>query len=164
MRHDFNAIVLVDENWGIGCDGKQNIYIQQDLERFKELTLDKTVIVGRKTLATFPNQAPLAKRKNLVLSTNAALRVGRAKVCTDTLSLFSTITPQESVFIVGGASVYQALLPFCNQVFVTKVKKDLPADCFFPNLDESEAWTISEESEVMEENGVEFQYVTYLRG
>lgn len=162
MRHDLNAIVLVDQNWGIGHEGQQHIFIKEDLERFQSLTTEKTIIVGRKTLATFPNQAPLKNRRNLILSSNSALRVGRgAKVYSDLLSVFSAITAQESVFVVGGASVYETFLPFCNTVYVTKVHQELQCDCHFPNLDEMEPWNIVEESEMMESEGVSFQYLKY---
>ncbi len=163
MRKNLKAIVLVDENWGIGSGGEQNLYIRKDMERFKELTEEKTVIVGRKTMLTFPNRSPLAKRKNLVLSSNANLRVGRNKVCPDMFSVFSSITPTESVFVVGGAQVYETFLPYCNMVYVTKVMKEYPADAYFPNLDEAEDWEVNETSEVMEENDIHFQYVTYMR-
>ena len=64
---------------------------------------------------------------------------------------------------MGGASVYQELLDRCDTAYVTKLQASWPADCWFPNLDEDPAWTVAEEGEVLEEQGVKFRYVTYRR-
>ena len=104
-----NAIVAVDENWAIGKDGDQLCYISTDLKRFKELTLGHPVILGRRTLATFPGGRPLKGRRNLVLSRDPAFLPEGAEVFRDVESLLSQ-APEDS-FIIGGESVYKALLP-----------------------------------------------------
>ena len=102
-----NCIVNVTENWGIGLENELLVSISADLKRFRQLTTGQTVILGRKTLATFPGGNPLKNRDNLVLSTNAALDIPGAVVCHDLDSLLERCRaiPQENLWVIGGASV-----------------------------------------------------------
>ena len=156
-----NMIVAVDENWGIGKDGEQLIYISADLKRFKTLTMGHSLILGRKTLATFPGGKPLKGRRNLILSRNPDFAPEGAEVYRDMESLLEHA--EEDAFVIGGASVYRELLGRCDTVYVTKIQSAWPADCWFPNLDENPAWSAAEEGEVLEEKGIRFRYVTYRR-
>ena len=156
-----NLIVAVDQNWAIGKGGDQLVYISEDLKRFKALTLGHPVILGRKTLATFPGGRPLKGRRNLILSATPGYQVEGAEVFPDLDSLLAAAP--EDAFVIGGESVYRALLPYCDTAYVTKIDASYPADRYFPNLDEDPAWSVSETSEVMEQDGLQFQYVTYIR-
>ena len=156
-----NLIVAVDENWAIGKGGDQLIYISTDLKRFKELTTGHPVILGRKTLATFPGGRPLKNRRNLILSATAGYEVEGAEVFPDVDSLLSA-APQDA-FVIGGESVYRALLDRCDTAYVTKIHAAFPADRYFPDLDAHPDWTVWEESVPLEENGVVFHYITYKR-
>ena len=154
-----NLIVAVDQNWAIGKDGDQLVYIPADLKRFKALTMGHPVILGRKTLATFPGGRPLKGRRNLILSRNPDFAPEGAEVFGDAESLLAQ-APEDS-FVIGGASVYRNLLGRCDTAYVTKIDQSYPADCWFPNLDEDPAWTVEEESEPQEHEGLTFRYVTY---
>ncbi len=156
-----NAIVAVDENWAIGKDGDQLCYISADLKRFKELTTDHAVILGRRTLSTFPGGRPLKGRRNLILSRDLHFQAEGAEVYHDVESLLAQ-APQDS-FVIGGESVYRALLPHCDTVYVTKISRSFPADTWFPNLDEDPAWKVSREEPPLKEDGLPFRYVTYER-
>lgn len=156
-----NAIVAVDENWAIGKDGDQLCYISADLKRFKELTTGHPVILGRRTLATFPGGRPLKGRRNLILSRDPAFLPEGAEVYHDVESLLAQ-APEDS-FVIGGESVYKALLPHCNRVYVTKLSHSFPADTWFPNLEEDPSWRVGREEPPLEEEGLSFQYVTYER-
>lgn len=156
-----NMIVAVDENWGIGKDGEQLIYISADLKRFKALTMGHSLILGRKTLATFPGGKPLKGRRNLILSRSPGFAPEGAEVYRDIESLLEHV--EQDAFVIGGASVYRELLDRCDTVYVTKIQSAWPADCWFPNLDKNPAWAVSEEGEVLEEQGIRFRYVTYRR-
>lgn len=156
-----NVIVAVDRNWAIGKDGDQLVYIPADLKHFKALTTGHPVILGRKTLATFPGGKPLKGRPNLILSRNPDFSPEGAEVYPDLEALLAR-APEDS-FVIGGASVYSALLEKCRTAYVTKIDKEYPADCWFPNLDEDPAWEIVEESEPMDHEGLSFRYVTYRR-
>ena len=156
-----NLIVAVDRNWAIGKDGDQMIYLSEDLKRFKALTLGHPVILGRKTLATFPGGRPLKGRRNLILSTNPSYSVENAEVLPSVEALLE-IAPQDA-FVIGGESVYRALLPHCSTAYVTKIDAAFPADRYFPNLDEDPAWELKQQSEELEQDGVKFRYLTYTR-
>ncbi len=156
-----NLIVAVDQNWGIGKDGDQLIYLSEDLKRFKALTLGHPVILGRKTLSTFPGGRPLKGRRNLILSATPGYQVDGAEVFPDLDSLLSD-TPEDA-FVIGGESVYCALLPHCKTAYITKINAVFPADRFFPNLDEDPQWILQEISEPLEQNGIPFRYCTYTR-
>lgn len=156
-----NAIVAVDENWGIGRGGDQLCYISADLKRFKALTTGHPVILGRKTLATFPGGRPLPGRRNLVLSHNPNFTVEGAEIFHDLDALLAA-APKDS-FVIGGGSVYRSLLDKCETVYVTKIMSTYEADTFFPDLDADRLWQVVETEEPLEENGLQFQYLTYRR-
>lgn len=157
------CIVNVTENWGIGKENELLVAISADLKRFRQLTSGSTVILGRKTLATFPGGKPLKNRDNLVLSTNPNLDIPGARVFHDVESLLAHCRglSRETLWVIGGASVYELLLPYCEAAEVTKTYASPEADRFFPNLDAMPNWHVREQSEVMEENGIKFQYLTY---
>lgn len=156
-----NLIVAVDENWAIGKGGDQLVYISADLKRFRQLTTGHAVILGRKTLATFPGGRPLKNRRNLILSATPGYEVEGAEVYADVDSMMEN-APADA-FVIGGESVYRALLDRCDTAYVTKILASYPADRYFPNLDTLPRWQVSEEGPVLEEDGVKFRYVTYKK-
>ena len=157
-----DLIAAVDQNWAIGKGGDQLCYIPADLKRFRALTTGHPVILGRKTLATFPGGRPLKNRRNLVLSRDPAFSPEGAEVFRDLDSLLDA-APADS-FVIGGASVYTALLTACDTAYITKIHAAWPeADAFFPDLDENPAWEAVEESGPQEDGGFSFRYVTYRR-
>lgn len=154
-------VVAVDRSWAIGNQGDQLFYIPADLQRFKALTMGRPVILGRKTLATFPGGRPLKGRENLILSRNPDFKPEGATVYPDLESLLAA-APANSM-VIGGESVYRALLPYCDVAHVTQIDAAPEADTFFPNLDEDPAWEITETSEWLDHEGLPFRYVTYRR-
>ena len=156
-----NLIAAVDQNWAIGKDGDQLCYIPADLKRFQALTTGHAVILGRKTLATFPGGRPLKNRRNLILSRNAAFAPEGAEVFSGVEDLLKA-APADA-FVIGGESVYKALLPYCDKAYITKIDKAWPADAFFPDLDADPSWQVTEEGEPLEHEGLPFRYVTYER-
>lgn len=154
-------IVAVDRNWAIGRDGDQLAYLSADLKRFQALTMGRPVILGRKTLATFPGGRPLKGRSNLILSRDPDFCPEGARVFHDLDSLRAA-APADSV-VIGGESVYRALLPWCSVAYVTKLDAAFPADTWFPDLDGDPAWAVADEEPPLEEKGISFRYVTYRR-
>lgn len=154
------AIVCVSQNWGIGRDGALLFRISADLKRFKALTVGKTVILGRKTLDTFPGGKPLKDRRNIVLS-RRELDIPGAEIA-HSFEEAAALGGDDAI-VIGGASVYMALLSRCDRVYVTKVDAAPDADSFFPDLDDNPDWRIASENEVFEENGLKFQFVDYVR-
>ena len=157
-----NVIVAVDRNWAIGRDGDQLVYIPEDLKRFKALTTGHPVILGRKTLATFPGGRPLKGRRNLILSRNSGFSPEGAEVFSNLDALLAAAS--EDAFVIGGASVYAALLDRCGTAYVTKILHAFPdVDCWFPNLDARPEWHLTEEGPEMEDKGIKCRYTTYKR-
>ena len=157
------CIVNVDEKWGIGRDNELLVAISDDLKRFRSLTTGKTVVLGRKTLAGFPGGRPLKNRRNIILSSDKSLSIEGAEVvhcAEEALALLQTV-PADEICIIGGASVYETFLPYCHTAYVTKTMTDGNADRFFPNLDNLPNWNITDASEILEENGMRYQYVDY---
>ena len=155
------AIVAAGRDWGIGKNGTQNVVLSADRKHFRSVTEGCTVIVGRKTLADFPGGKPLPNRHNIVLTRND-LTIAGAEVAHSAEEALALVG-SERCLIIGGASVYRALLPYCERIYVTKIDVQVPSDSFFPDLDASPEWEIERESDVMEENGVRFRFVDYIR-
>ena len=160
-----HIVVAVDENWGIGYENKLLVSVPADMKNFRAITTGKTVILGRKTLETFPGAKPLPKRRNIILSTNQEYQVEGAEIAhsVEELQRLLADTPDEEVCVIGGASIYQLLLPYCHKATITKFHKGFPADTYFPNLDEDPSWEITNTSETMEHEGMQFVFVEYTR-
>ncbi len=159
-------VVAVDKNWGIGNDGNLLFHISEDLKNFRSLTTGKTVILGRKTLATFPNGAPLKNRRNVILSRDESYSVEGAEVARSVEEAVELLKGEDTdnICVIGGESIYRQMLSYCDTAIVTKIDAEAEkSDKFFPNLDEDEEWYLAEESEVKEENGIKFKFCTYKR-
>ena len=160
-----NAIAAVDKNWAIGREGGLLFRLPTDMKHFRDLTAGGTVILGRKTLETFPGGKPLQDRRNIVITRNSDFtRAGCDIVGCYDQALGLTVDPEgDDVWVVGGGSVYTALLPKCRRVYLTKVDAAAGnADTFFPNLDKLPGWKIEAVSEPVEENGVTYRFVDYV--
>ena len=159
-------VVAVDKNWGIGNDGNLLFHISEDLKNFRSLTTGKTVILGRKTLATFPKGAPLKNRRNVILSRDESYSVEGAEVARSVEDAVNLLKDEDTdnIVVIGGESIYRQMLPYCDTAVVTKINAEAEkSDKFFPNLDEDEEWYLAEESEEKEENGIKFRFCTYKR-
>ena len=139
-----NAIVAVDSNWAIGNKGQLLISIPADHKMFRQTTLDKVVVLGRKTIETFPGGQPLAKRTNIILTGQADYKAGDAVIVHSIEELLEELRKYDSddVYIIGGDSVYKQMLPYVDTVHVTKIDREYEADAYFPNLDKSDDWEI----------------------
>ena len=160
-----NLIVAVDENWAIGCRGNLLVRIPADHKMFRQETLGKVVVLGRKTMDTFPGGLPLAGRTNIVLSANPDYRVKDAVVVHSVEELLEELKKyaDENIYVIGGESVYRQLLPYCDTAHVTKIDRAFQADTFFPNLDEMEEWEMTEEGEEQTCFDLEFRFTKYER-
>ena len=156
-----NLLVAADLQWGIGKGGDQLCYIPADLRRFKALTTGHAVILGRKTMATFPGGKPLRGRRNLLLSRSLSVQPEGAEVYGDLESLLRAAP--EDAFVIGGGQVYRQLLPRCNAAYVTRLERTFDADTFFPDLDADPAWTLESSEVGGEHDGFRFRYDLYRR-
>lgn len=160
-----NAIVAVDKNWGIGHNNKLLVSIPNDQKFFREVTMGKVVVLGRKTMETFPGGQPLKGRTNIILSKDKNYKVKDAVVVHSVEELLEELKKyaQEDIFIIGGDSVYRQMLPYCNTVHVTKIDHAYDADSFFPNLDEMPEWKITADSEEQTYFDLEYYFYKYER-
>lgn len=160
-----NLIVAVDNNWAIGNNGDLLIRIPNDHKHFREETTGKVVVLGRKTLDTFPQGLPLKNRTNIILSTNPDYRVKDAVVVHSIEELLEEVKKYDSrdVYVIGGDSIYRQLLPYCNVAHVTKIDHNYTADSYFTNLDEEPEWEITADSEEQTYFDISYQFLKYER-
>ena len=158
-------ILSADENWGIGNKGQLLIRIPNDMKNFRAETMGKVLVYGRKTLETFPGQQPLEGRKNIILSSNPDYTVRNATVVHSLDELKEAISTYDTdmVYCIGGARVYEELLPMTDTCIVTKIEREFEADRFFTNLDESDEWELIEESEEQVYFDTTYTFRTYRR-
>lgn len=155
------AIVHVDKNWGIGKNNSLMFRLPADMKFFKETTTGNTVVMGGNTLRSFPGGNPLKNRVNIVLSKTLPERADCTIVRTQRRFFDAIKGASGEVFVIGGSSVYNMLLPYCDEVLVTKVKADGGADAFFPDLDSDPRYVLLSESEEQETNGYKITFCTY---
>ena len=165
-------VVAVDKNWAIGNKGGLLAHVRADLKYFQSLTKGNTVILGSKTLETFPNGAPLKNRQNIILSRRADFSPEGATVVRSIDELLELLKEYdtETVFVIGGSTVYDQLLDYCDTAYVTKFDKAFEADAYFKNLDESPEWVLDSVGEKQTSNpetdtepNMEFTFCTYKR-
>lgn len=160
-----NAIVVVDANWAIGRDGDLLFSLPTDMRRFRSLTLGGTVVLGRRTLDSFPGGKPLPKRRNIVITHQSDLAAQGADIAPNPeAALAMAGGPEaENLWVIGGGSVYAALLARCKRVYLTKVDTAAEgADTFFPNLDKLPNWEVEQTGEAITENGHTYRFVDYV--
>ena len=155
-------IVAVDRKWGIGKKNDLLFSLPLDMKYFREKTMGKVVVMGSNTLKSFPNGNPLKNRTNIVLYPGGNKR----EDCTVVDSLEELKEelkkyPTDDIFVIGGAMFYKTMLPFCDEILVTKVDADGGAEVFFENLDEKEEWSLSSESETFTTNGYDIKFTVY---
>lgn len=158
-------IVAVDENWGIGCKNELLVRIPSDQRMFREKTTGNVVVMGRKTLESFPGSKPLKDRVNIVLtkekreSLNGEVIVHSIEEALEEIKKY----PKESIYIIGGETIYRQFLPYCDEAYVTKIEHKYEADAHFPNLDQDAEWKITEESEEQTYFDIPYTFVKYER-
>ncbi len=155
------AIVAVDKFWGIGKNNDLLFSIPEDMKFFRETTKDKVVVMGANTLKSFPNGNPLKNRVNIVLS--RTLKRDDCIVVDSVEKVLEEIKkyPADQVYLIGGASVYKLLLPYCTHALVTKVDADGKATAFFDDLDGLKEWTCEKISDIINTNGYDIRFATY---
>ena len=160
-----NIIVAADSNWGIGKNNQLLVSIPADMKMFRQETTGKVVVMGRKTLESFPNGLPLKNRTNIVLTGNKNYKANGAIIVHTIEELLEEIKkyPSDEVYCIGGDSVYKQLLPYCDTAHVTKIDFVYEADSHFPNLDEMPEWKITAESEEQTYFDLEYTFVKYER-
>jgi dihydrofolate reductase len=160
-----NLIAAVDSNWAIGKNNELLVRIPADQKFFRETTTGKVVVMGRKTLESFPNGIPLKNRTNIVLTSNPNYQVKDAIVVHSLDELHEELKkyPSEDIFVIGGEKVYKELLDECDVAHITKINFAYDADAYFPNLDEKPKWVITGDSEEQTYFDLEYFFYRYER-
>lgn len=163
-KPNLSIIVAIAQNGAIGKDNDLLWHLSGDLKRFKQLTTGHPVVMGRKTWDSLPKR-PLPKRQNIVMTNNPDFAAKGATVVHSVNGLFRVLKDcEEEVFVMGGAAIYKALLPFCRRLYITRVYRDYEADVYFPTIDMSEFTLVSLGEPLQdEESGLDFAYEEYER-
>ena len=155
-------IVAVYDGWGIGRDGTQPIALKADRKFFRETTKGCTVIAGRRTVEDFPGKKPLPGRVNLLVSRSGGDFPGFT-LCKSIEEAVALANRAPRAMVIGGGSIYRAMLPLCDKAYVTKVHANVECDTFFPNLDEDPQWGEPETLQSGEEDGISYEMLLYRR-
>lgn len=157
-----SIIVAKAKNNIIGKDNKLLWHLPEDLKRFKKLTTGHNIIMGRKTFESLGRILP--NRKHIIFSNNPDFRVNdeNVQVVHSLLEIQEYIENDEETFVIGGAMIYNFLMPYVNKMYVTEIEKEFEGDTFFPKIDE-EKWKIVEKEKGPKdgENHFEYEYITY---
>lgn len=156
-------IAAVDENWGLGKNGDLLTSIPEDMRFFRQTTQGKALVMGSKTLRSFPNAKPLPGRLNIVMTRQKDARFPGCVVCDGIDSLLALLAGfmPDDVMVIGGGGIYTQLLPYCTEALITKMRFNGGADTFLPDLDSLPEWSVAEESEQKEHDGIKFSFLTY---
>lgn len=158
-----NLIAAVDKNWAIGMANKLLVRIPEDMKSFQRMTTGKVVVVGRKTLETFPGGQPLKNRMNIVLTSNRDFQAKGALAAHSMEELLAELGHYDSqdIYIVGGESIYRQMVDLCDAAYITKIEYEYLADAWFPNLDEKEGWELVAGSEEQTYFDLEYYFLKY---
>ena len=160
-----NIIVAVDKNWAIGYQNKLLISIPEDMRFFRDETTNKVVVMGKRTLQSFPSGRPLKNRVNIVLTKDKKFQADDAIIVHSMEEALEEIKKykSEDVYIIGGAEIYNQFLDYCDVAHITKIDYAYQADTYFPNLDEKEDWIVAAKSDERTYYDVEYQFFKYVK-
>ena len=158
-------IAAVSKDWAIGNKGELLISIPEDMKFFRTSTTGNVVIMGRKTLFSFPNQKPLKNRENIVITRDenfscpGAIVVNSVEEAVKKAEEFS----DKEIYVIGGASIYEQMLKYCDTAYITYIDYSYAADAYFPNLDKDPEWKLANEDEEHTYFDVSYFYRVYKR-
>ncbi|MEY8391433.1 dihydrofolate reductase [Lachnospiraceae bacterium] len=160
-----NLIAAVDKNWGIGLNNALLVRIPDDMKRFRQITTGNVVVMGRKTLESFPGGQPLKNRVNIVVTSDREYQVKDA-VCVHSMEELAQELEKyksDQIYIIGGESIYRQLLEQCDTALITKIEYEYQADAWFPDLDQMTAWELTQQSEEQTYFDLEYYFCKYER-
>ena len=160
-----NLIVAVDKLWAIGKDNDLLVHIPEDMSFFREKTLNQVVIMGRKTLESFPGQKPLKNRINIVITKDKTYKKDDVIIVNSIEEAIKEANKHsKEVFIIGGGAIYRQMLDYCDTAYITKINViSTDADTFFPNIDAKQNWEVVEESNEKEHENIKYKFVKYKK-
>lgn len=162
-KKKLSIIAAVAQNGAIGKDNDLLWHISADLKRFKQLTLEHTVLMGKSTYESLPVR-PFPKRRNVVITRQQNLKLEGCEMAYSIDEALALCNENEENFIVGGSSIYEQMLPLADKLYITWVYQDFDADCFFPTIDSIVFKEVSASERMYDEkSGLYFAYYEYER-
>lgn len=160
---NISLIAAVGENLEIGKDNDLLWHIPADLKRFMKITSGHTVIMGRRTFESI-NSKPLKNRRNIIITSQQDMNSEGVEIVHSIDGAIRSISGNEEVFILGGATIYKQFLPYANRMYLTHVHRSFDADTFFPEFDEKE-WEIESKEDVFDDEkaGIDYSFINYSR-
>ena len=158
-------IAAADKRWGIGKEGKLLVSIPADMKYFQSKTVGHTVIMGRRTLESFPGKKPLKNRRNIVLTRQKDFAVDGAETAADPEMALAMVRGQDpdDVFCIGGAQIYRMFLPYCDKALITRIDHVYDADAYLPDLDRDPAWELVKKGEEQIFFDLTYHFCLYMR-
>jgi len=156
-----SIIVAMDSNGGIGYEGSLPWHIPSDLKRFKRLTTNKTVIMGRKTFESIGRALP--GRKNVVLTKDRNFSRENVTTITDFNLFIANLNQELEYMVIGGSQVYGLFMMLATKLYVTRVEGTFKVDTYFPRHWHLMGWKLEEEEEEEEGEGERCSYKNYKR-
>lgn len=156
-------IACVDQNRGIGFKGKLLLSIPDDMKYFKEMAMNKTIVMGRLTFESLSDRKPLTNRRNIVFSTKDNYIHSGIEVYHTLKDFFekSSNIPTDYIFIIGGETIYNQLLPYCSNAYITKIYASYNVDKYMVNLDKNKSWLLIREGPMHEYSGIFYRFTEY---
>ncbi len=160
-----NVIAAVDKNWALGKKNQLLVRIPEDQKFFRRMTTGKVIVMGRRTLESFPNGLPLRDRVNIVLTHDSSYHVRGAITVNSLDSLREKLKdyPDRDIYVAGGGKVYAQLLDWCDTAYITKIDYEYDADTYFPDLDRLPEWKAVEQSGEKTYFDLEYYFCRYTK-
>lgn len=157
-----SLIVAMDNNGVIGRDGGLPWHLPADLGYFRDITMGKPIIMGRKTYESIGR--PLPGRRNIVVTRNADYKVPGCEVVNSIAAAEALASAAEEVMMIGGATLYVDTLPIADRLYITEVDAEVEGDARFPAIDHEEWQEISRSAfSANEKNNFDYSFVVYDR-
>ncbi|WP_280769416.1 dihydrofolate reductase [Salipaludibacillus daqingensis] len=157
-----SMIAAFSEGRVIGKDGDMPWHLPADLQHFKKVTSGHPILMGRKTFESIGR--PLPKRRNIVLTRDENFQASGVEVIHDVSEVTPLMNEKEEFFVIGGATLYELLLPKAERLYITKIEHTFSGDTFFPIIDEKNWQVVSEQTGVVDEkNKYPHTFLVYER-
>jgi len=156
MKKQISIIVAIAENNAIGKDNDLLWHISADLKRFKRLTKDHFVVMGKRTYFSLPTR-PLPYRTNMVITDVPGEKIDNCVMAYSIEDAVEKMDPQNENFIIGGGSVYRQFMPLADKLYITRVHKNFDADTFYPEISPDE-WKLVDKQDVNDDSQNDFTY------
>lgn len=160
---NISIIAAMSDNRIIGKNNELLWYIKDDLKRFKKITNNSVVIMGRKTYESLPN-GPLKNRLNIVLTTDTDVKYDKCIMgygIDDAIHKARYWSDNGDVFIIGGGKIYEQFMSITDKMYLTVIHKVFIGDTYFPKINKNQ-WKLIDSVD-KNESGISFSYLTYVR-